>query len=120
MAAVLRLFTILLVLIGLSATGVAGPEAQAAPNAEAAQSSMPSPHDCAQLMAAAADRSETETPSCPGAPMMAAGACGGPLAMPVDSSVEFQRVSALEPIGSSARQAWDLLLVTPFFRPPIV
>lgn len=118
MAAVIRLFTTLLVLIGLSAS-VAGPEVQAAPDAGDTRASMPATHDCAQSMFAAIDGDETEIPNCPSAPM-AAGACGGTVAVPVESCSQLQAYSAADPLDVGVEHAWDLLLVIPFFRPPIV
>lgn len=118
MRAVLRHFATLLALVALGATSVAGLEAMpgiVAPD----RASTPVTQGCAQSMAVSADPGPG-SPHCPSAPMASAGPCGGPVALPAESRIQLDGAATAEPRNAGPREARDLLLVTPFFRPPIV
>lgn len=118
MRAVLRHFATLLALVALGATSVAGLEAR--PGADAHDgASTPATQGCAQSTAVAANAG-TGGPHCPSAPMASTGLCGGPVALPSESRIQFDGAATAEPLSAGPREARDLLHVTPFFRPPIV
>lgn len=118
MMAVLRHFSTLLALGALSVAPVTGLDAQGAEIGNGGASA-PVTHACAQSpVAVAADA--PARPHCPSTPMASAAACGGAVALPVESRVQLGGGSEPEPIRAGPRQARDLLLVTPLFRPPIV
>ena len=118
MVAVLRHFSTLLALGALGGAAVAGPAAHGAATANT-RAFAPATHACAQsLVAVAADA--PARPHCPSTPMSSVAACGGAVALPVESLVQLGADSPAEPIRVGPRQARDLLLVTPLFRPPIV
>lgn len=121
MKAVLRHLATLLALVALSATAVAGLEASTAgtaADAHDARATAPATHGCAQAMAAA-ENGDAGAPHCPSAPLTVSGPCGGPVALPVESRAQFDPESAADPLGAGPEEARDLLLVVPFFRPPI-
>lgn len=120
MLTVLRHYAILLALGALSVTtSVAALDAQG-PDARETRASAPATHACAQLPGVVAVDASTGTPHCPSTPMASAAVCGGPVALSVDSRVQLGADCAAKAIGTRPRQARDLLLVTPVFRPPIV
>ena len=118
MRAVLRHFATLLALVALGATSVAGLEARPGADAHDAAST-PATQGCAQSMAISADAG-TDGPHCPSAPMASSGPCGGLVAVPAESRIQLDGAATAQPLSARPREAQDLLLVTPFFRPPIV
>ena len=120
MVAVLRQLATLLALGVLSLASVAGLDAQRADTPDS-RVSAPATHACVQsLVAVAVDVDAPARPHCPSSPMASAAACGGAVALPVESRVQLGGDSEPEPIRAGPRQARDLLLDTPLFRPPIV
>ena len=118
MVAVLRHLATLLALGALSVAPVAGLDAQGGETADT-RASAPATHACAEsLVTLGADA--PARPHCPSTPMSSVAACGGAVALPVESLVQLGADSAAEPIRPGPRQARDLLLDTPLFRPPIV
>lgn len=116
MTAIRRHLATMLALAALTATSVAGVAVQAPAGAQHTRAA--GPDGCVQSMAAVDDGS-TGTPHCPSAPMAASGPCGGPVALPVESRIELDGDSPADVSTTGPGEMRDLLLATPFFRPPI-
>ena len=116
----LRILAVLLTLVGLGfASSPAALEARPGSEAQVMAEALPVAESCPQAMPAA-DDSSSELPHCPGAAMLSGAPCGVVLSPPADLRTGFVEDAAAEPIRPAERLLRDLLLATPFFRPPIV
>lgn len=118
MRAVLRHFTGLLALVALLATPVAGLQAQPEAYVHDARTEAPASQNCANSMAAA-QSGDADMPHCPSAPMSVSGACGAAVVHLAHSRPEFGPVRVADRLRRAPDPARELLLVAPFFRPPI-
>lgn len=117
MTAIRRHLATMLALAALTATSVAGAAVQAPADAQHTRAA--GMDGCVQSMAAAEHGGTGTTPHCPSTPMAASGPCGGPAALPVESRIELDGDSPADVSTTGPGEMRDLLLATPFFRPPI-